>query len=195
MKKINEIKGFENIIDAYYVDEKGDVYSYSNNQRGLRAEPKKLKQYVKTGGYLNVGLVTNEKKTRYLRVHRIVASAFIENPLNKEYVNHIDENRQNNCVENLEWVTPKENNLHSLKKPVYVYTFDGELEKTYEYSRACLKDGYNQGHVCACARDEIRSHKKRIFSYKPLTKEEIVQRLSKPHYLKGDKRKKSSGRE
>lgn len=190
MKKINEIKGFENIIDAYYVDETGVIYSYSNNQGGLKTEPKKLKQYVKTGGYLNVALVTAEKKVRYLRVHRIVASAFVDNPFEKAYVNHIDENRQNNHANNLEWVTPKENNLHSLKKKVYVYTFDGELEKTYDYTRECSADGYNQGHVCACARGEIRSHRERIFTYEPLTKEEVVQRLSKPYYLKGSKRGK-----
>ncbi|PNZ29922.1 hypothetical protein CD122_01105 [Staphylococcus rostri] len=195
MKMIKEIKGLEDILDCYFVDELGDVYSFSANGGKRRKDPKKLKQYVKTGGYLYVALVTESKKVRYLRTHRIVAMAFIDNPSNKKYVNHIDENRQNNIVDNLEWVTPKENNMHSLKKKMYVYKFDGELEKIYRYTRECQKDGYNQGHACACARNEIKSHKQRIFSYKPLTKEDVVQRLSKPHYLKGDPRKKSSVRE
>ena len=184
MKQINKIKGYENIRDVYYITENGKVFSYASNNLKRRDTCKEIKQYKKTGGYLNVALVTNEQKVKYVRVHRLVALAFIPNPDNKEYVNHIDENRQNNNVSNLEWVTPKENNLHSLTKKTYVYDLEGNLVKIYNYTHECKDDGFNQGHVCACARGEERTHKKHIFSYTPLTKDDVVQRLSKSFYLK-----------
>ena len=188
MRKINELKGLEDIRDFYYITEDGKVISFGNYGSETPGKQKELKQYVKTGGYLNVALMNNEGKAKYFRVHRLVALAFIPNPENKVYVNHLDENRQNNEVWNLEWATPKENNMHSLSKKVYVYDLKGELIKTYNYTRECKEDGFNQGHVCSCARGETRTHKKHIFSYEPLTKNDVVQRLSKPFYSKGDKR-------
>lgn len=59
-------------------------------------------------GYKVVVLTDYGRKQRYL-VHRLVASAFIPNPENKPYINHIDNNPGNNVVTNLEWCTPKEN--------------------------------------------------------------------------------------
>ena len=187
--RINKIKGYENIKEGYYITKEGIVLSYCDLHGGLKSNPKLLKLYKKTGWYLNVALFCNDNKVKYARVHRLVALAFIENNENKEYVNHIDEDRKNNNVDNLEWVTPKGNNLHSLSKKTYVYDLNGNFIKTYKYSRECIEDGFNQGHVCSCARGEIRSHKKHIFSYTPLTKNDIVQRLSKSYYLKGNRRK------
>lgn len=63
------------------------------------------------GGYMSVGLSLNGN-IKSFRVHRLIASEFIENPENKPHVNHKDKNRSNNNVNNLEWCTALENNIH-----------------------------------------------------------------------------------
>ena len=75
-----------------------------------------LKQNKNQQGYCSVLLLTDFKKyTRFL-IHRLVAKAFIPNPLNKSDVNHKDYNPSNNCVDNLEWSTRSENNLWSSER-------------------------------------------------------------------------------
>ena len=72
-----------------------------------------LPQRSGTGKYLHISI-----KGKDLQIHRIVAEEFIPNPDNKRYINHIDKNRQNNHVENLEWVTAAENRHHAYMKMV-----------------------------------------------------------------------------
>ena len=65
-------------------------------------------------GYLRVKL-NNGNKAKYIPVHRLVAKAFIANPNEYPFINHIDENKTNNCVENLEWCTVEMNANHGTR--------------------------------------------------------------------------------
>ena len=72
-----------------------------------------LKPFPNNNGYLMVDIFHNTVKER-VAIHRLVARYFIPNPEAKDFVNHIDGNKQNNKVDNLEWVTPSENSQHAV---------------------------------------------------------------------------------
>lgn len=183
MKLVKDLKGYEEVRDIYYIDRGGDTWSYGNYGSINRATTaRKLTNARKVTGYEYIALMTDDGGRRDIRVHRLVADAYIPNPENKETVNHIDEVKHNNRVNNLEWATYSENNIHSKGKITFMYDSEGNLEKVYEYMGAAVKDGFNRGHVASCARGEVRSHKGKLFSYVKLNKEEAVQRLSKPTF-------------
>ena len=87
------------------------VYQVSN-----LGNVKSLPRMVSNGkGYLCIELKDKNGKYHFCGVHRLVAVAFIENPDNKPQINHIDGNKKNNIVENLEWCTNGENQVHAYK--------------------------------------------------------------------------------
>lgn len=75
-----------------------------------------LKTYQNHKGYLSVSIYVRKGKRMLVKVHRLVALAFIPNPDNLPQVNHKDENKQNNCVSNLEWCDCRYNIRYSLRK-------------------------------------------------------------------------------
>lgn len=90
---------------AYSVTDDGKVFSHKyGRQVELRQSEHK--------GYRRVALSQNNKRTNY-PVHRLVAEAFIPNPDEKPFVNHIDGNKRNNEVQNLQWCTASENQKHA----------------------------------------------------------------------------------
>ena len=114
------IRGYEGI---YEVSDQGRVKSIGYGKERI------LRPGRNTCGYLLVGLRKNREQKWYL-VHRLVAQAFIPNPDNLPQVNHKDENKTNNSVQNLEWCDRKYNCNYGtrnqrISKPVLQFTKDG----------------------------------------------------------------------
>lgn len=169
-----DIPGFENHYQA----------SNLGNIRSLKTMfPRILKQHENEDGYLIVSLyVYGYRRTK--KVHRLIAETFIENPENKPEINHLDEVKSNNFVENLEWSTRFENNNHglrneksrnsllngSLSKKVYQYDMDLNLIKVWESSSEAGRNGFNFSNICSCCRGERKTHKNFIWSWVKLKK-------------------------
>jgi hypothetical protein len=104
-------KDIANCKNSYLISNKGNVKSLI-----ARANKKEFIMAINLDkdGYEVVGLFINKKKI-LKKVHRLVALAYIENPLNKPQVNHINGVKTDNDVNNLEWCTAKENIRHSFK--------------------------------------------------------------------------------
>lgn len=92
-------------------------------------------------GYLYVDLYESGRRGRFF-VHRLVANAFISNPQNKPYINHIDGNPHNNLVKNLEWCTPLEEASRATNIPSsnIVCVLKGRQSRTKNYSWRYVED-------------------------------------------------------
>lgn len=91
----------------YLINKKGEFYS-------IRTQ-KKLNTFSDKDGYLLIKLFDKTKKPKICKVHRLLGERYILNPKNKTQINHIKGVKGDNSLENLEWVTPKENVNHSIK--------------------------------------------------------------------------------
>lgn len=99
----------------YEISNYGRVRSYyKKNGRTISNIPRLLKGKVDKDGYIEYSL-SNNGVQKFKRGHRLVMENFTSNPENKPQVNHIDGNKSNNHINNLEWVTQQENTLHAYK--------------------------------------------------------------------------------
>jgi len=178
-----EIKGCK----GYFVNDLGQVKSearliYCKDGRVRKIPQKILKTQVDKYGYERVSLSVNNIKTN-LKVHRLVAEAFIENPENKPQVNHIDGNKLNNFKNNLEWVNNSENQTHAyftglskirsgvdshrLQRYVDVYR-DGVKVDTLCGNKDMKEKGFDFRLVSACLKGKRKSHKGCTFKERSL---------------------------
>ena len=104
-----------------------EVSSQGRVRSNLRNE-RILKPTKDAKGYLRLRITVDRVKYSY-KVHRLVAQAFIPNPDNKPQVNHIDGNKANNSVNNLEWVSNKENAQHAIRTGLFDNTYKGSLKE------------------------------------------------------------------
>lgn len=134
-------------------------------------------------GYTRVHLTKN-KIDKYVSVHRLVANAFIPNPNNYPQVNHIDGNKLNNCVDNLEWCTNKYNFQHALKlglfdnrlhkkgfhtknaRAVNQYDLEGNFIKHWDYILDASKElNISHSSIYRCCNKKIKKPKNYIWEY------------------------------
>lgn len=134
-----DIEGFEGL---YKISDEGHVYS-------VRCK-KLLKLIPNQDGYFEVCLANNGKNV-YRRVCRLVAIAFIPNPNNLPQVNHIDENKQNDKVYNLEWCSSKYNVNHGTAIKRSRQSYKSKSHKNWR-KVICLNDGKVYASVTLCAK-------------------------------------------
>ncbi len=168
-----EINGYENL---YEISNTGKVKSLRYN--------KILSGGYSGFGYLLVHLVKDSKKKQKY-IHKLVAEAFIPNEDNKPQVNHIDGNKTNNNVDNLEWVSFSENNKHayktglkksskgknndysrSLMTPINQYDLDGNFIKRWNSQREITNElNIPQQNISLCVRGKRNKTHNYIWKY------------------------------
>ena len=155
-----DIVGYEGL---YQVSNFGRVKSADRTDRyGREFKGKILTPCTDNLGYLHLGL-QHDGKRKTVRVHRLVAEAFIPNTNNCKYINHKDENKQNNCVGNLEWCDTKYNinyGRHNEKvakshcKKVYCVELDKEFKSA---KSAAAQLNLSDSNIAKCCKGKYKT--------------------------------------
>lgn len=148
----------------YQISNKGRVWSIISQ--------KYMKLYTTPTGYLTVSLVAKNGKQKVEKVHRLVGMAFIPNPDNLPQINHKDEVKTNNCVENLEWCDAKYNSnygthMDKIRKVTNQFDLNGNLLNTYISTvEASKATGVPSSNIVNCANGKLKTAGGFIWKYK-----------------------------
>lgn len=205
MENIEIWKDIPEYEGLYQVSNLGRVKSFKRNGN---SKDRILKPSKNRCGYLQVILYKN-RKTKTFTVHRLVALAFISNTLNLPCINHKDENKENNHVNNLEWCTHEYNNNYGThneiiskkqrnnprtSKLILQYTLDGEFVAEYPSSKEVervLKFSHTNINKCCQNKKKYISHNGYIWFYKDdFIQEKLKQKIEqvKNNNRKGSKK-------
>lgn len=160
-----DIFGYENI---YQISSYGNVRKIINKNNDIQYQ---MLKPLKRTHYLSVHLYKNHIR-KVFDIHRLVAKAFIPNPENKPCVNHKDCNKLNNNVNNLEWVTLKENSQHSVKnkrvklRPIIQYTKQGVKIKEWKSIKEAGEIYGYANNICHCCLNKQKTAYGYIWRYK-----------------------------
>ena len=157
MEEWRDIKGYEGI---YQISNKGRVKSLNYKRTGKE----KILSPGKRRGYFYISLYKKGEKPKNFDIHRLVAQAFLPNPDNLPVVNHKDENKLNNNVENLEWCTFAYNTIYSVNggKPRKIQCV--ETQQIFDSSKDVI-DKIFPGRSTSVIRDHLRGRTKSAFGF------------------------------
>jgi hypothetical protein len=164
MENWRDIRGYEGL---YQVSNEGRVKSLKWGKEKI------LKAAKNNMGYLYVVLWKDGKQAHKL-VHRLVAEVFIPNPNHYKEVNHKDECKTMNCVENLEWCDRKYNINYGTRTEKCSRRIDqidkvtGEVIRQWESTAECGRSGFDYSGVSRCARGKLKQYKGYIWKYVPM---------------------------
>ena len=168
---IETYKDIKNYEGKYQVSNLGQIMSLNYRNTGKH---KLMSPVEDKDGYFRVCLYKDEKRKSF-HIHRLVAEHFLPNPDNLPQVNHRDENKQNNSVDNLEWCSNEYNVNYgkrnqkcakALSKTVLQFSKSGEFIREWESINECRRNGFNQGNICKCCNGKLKSSFGYIWRYK-----------------------------
>lgn len=168
MIRLNTLDEYKDFKNYYYISEDLTVWSDSSGRL------KEMRPSIHPTGYKNLQFSTKDGKTRSTSLHRIIAHAFIPNPLNLPEVNHIDEDKRNNSLDNLEWVSSKGNANHGSRNKRRLDKVTNMPEQSTAVIATSLLDGttlyfpsqgeaqragFQQSNINKCLKGKRKSHK------------------------------------